>query len=122
MIKSFKKEDIMKKINFKLSKNEKIVINKTNINAIMNNNKLSFIIDGIKYNYENNILTKESKQEIIKLDFNKEICNIKLKQYNNSLNINLEVINIIKNDKITKVEYKIETEEDIVNIINIEYV
>jgi len=112
----------MKKINFKLSKNEKIVINKTNINAIMNNNKLSFIIDGIKYNYENNILTKESKQEIIKLDFNKEICNIKLKQYNNSLNINLEVINIIKNDKITKVEYKIETEEDIVNIINIEYV
>lgn len=112
----------MKKINFKFKKNNDYIIDEQNINSIINNNKLSFIIDGIKYSFQNNIFTKETKEEIIELDFNKEICKITLKEYNNFLNLKLDVINIINNDKITKVEYKIETEEHVLNIINIEYV
>ena len=112
----------MKKINFKLTKNKNIIINEKNINCIDNNNKLSFIIEGIKYSYQNNVFIKETKEEILELDFNKEICKITLKEYNNFINIKLDVINTMNNDKITKVEYKIETEEDVVNIISIEYV
>ena len=112
----------MKKINFKLIKNTEIIINEKDINSIYSNNKLSFVIDRIKYSYQNNIFTKETKEEKIELDFNKEECKIILKEYNNFIKINLSVINISNNDKITKVEYKVETEEDVVNIINIEYV
>ena len=122
MIKSIKKEDCMKKINFNLIKNNEIIIDEKSLNSIQNNNKISFIIDGIKYSYQNNIFTKETKEEVIELDFKEEICKITLKEYNNFLNLKLDVINIKDNDKITKVEYKIETEEDVVNIINIEYV
>jgi len=112
----------MKKINFKLTKNNNVIINEKNLNSIDNNNKLSFVIEGIKYSYQNNIFTKETKEDLIELDFNKELCKITLKEYNNFINLKLDVINIIDNDKITKVEYKIETEEEVVNIINIEYV
>lgn len=112
----------MKKINFKLKKNKEIIINEKNINCIINNNKLSFILDGIKYTYDNKIFTRETKEEIIELDFNKELCKITLKEYNNSINLKINVINIINNDKITEVTYKIETEDNINNIINIEYV
>ena len=112
----------MKKINFSLIKNEEVIIEEKNINSIINNNKISFIIDGIKYTYQNKIFTRETEEEIIELNFNKEMCKITLKEYNNFINVKLDVINIIDNDKIKKVEYKIETEEDTVNIINIEYV
>ena len=112
----------MKKINFKLIKDNKIIINENNINCITLNNRILFTINGIKYTYDNSIFIKETKEEIIKLDFNKELCTITLKEYNNSLNLNIKVINIENNDNIIKVKYKIETEEDIVNIISIEYV
>ena len=112
----------MKKINFKLKKDNKIIINENNINCILNNNKLNFILDGIKYTYTNSIFIKETKEEIIELDFKREICKITLKEYNKSINLKINVINLINNDKITEVKYKIETEDNIINIINIEYV
>ena len=89
----------MKKINFKLKKNKEIIINEKNINCIINNSKLSFILDGIKYTYDNKIFTRETKEEIIELDFNKELCKITLKAYNNSINLKINVIHIINNDK-----------------------
>ena len=112
----------MKKLNFKLIKDNKNIINENNINCIIQNNKILFTIDGIKYTYENNILKKETKEEIIKLDFNKELCTITLKEYNNILNLNINVINIENNNKFIRIEYIIETEENINNIISIEYV
>ena len=112
----------MKKINFKLIKDNKIIINENNINCIILNDKILFTIDGIKYTYENNIFIKETKEEIIKLDFNNELCTITLKEYNNSLNIKIYKKNIENNNKNIKIKYKIETEENINNIISIEYV
>ena len=112
----------MKKINFKLIKDNKLVINENNINCIILNNKILFNINGIKYTFDNNIFIKETKEEIIKLDFNKELCTIILKEYNNNFNINIIVTNIDNNNKFLKIEYKIETEENINNIISIEYV
>lgn len=112
----------MKKINFKLLKNNESMIDEKDINSIINDNKVSFIIEGIKYTFYKNIFIKETKEEIIELDFNKELCKITLKEYDNSINLKLNVINIVNNNKITKVEYKIETEDNVINIINIEYV
>ena len=89
----------MKKINFKLKKDNKIIINENNINCITINNKILFTIDGIKYTYNNNIFIKETREEIINMDFNKELCTITLKEYNNSLNLKMNIINIKNNDK-----------------------
>ena len=112
----------MKKINFKLIKDNKNIINENNINCIIQNKKIIFSINGIKYSYYNNIFIKETKEDIIKIDFNKELCTITLKEYNNSINLNINVINIENNNKFIRIEYIIETEENINNIISIEYV
>lgn len=112
----------MNKINFKLEKNKEILINENNINCILQNNKLTFIIDGIKYSYDNNIFTKETKEESISLDLINNNCLITLKKENLHLNLNIEVIENKKQDNIISIKYKIETEENILNIITIEYV
>lgn len=112
----------MKKINFKLIKDNKNIINENNINCIIQNNKILFTIDNIKYSYNNKVFIKETKEEIIKLDFINELCSITLKEYNKSLNLNITVLNIENNNKFIRIEYKIETEENINNIISIEYV
>ena len=112
----------MKKINFKLEKNNEIIINERNINCIEKYNKVSFIIDGIKYCYDNNIFTKETKEERISLDFIKNNCQITLLPQNLYLNLNINVIETKKVDNIISIKYEIETEENTTNIITIEYV
>lgn len=112
----------MKLINFKLEKNKEIVIDKTNIKSIEQFNKTTFVIDGIKYSYDNNIFIKETEEDIIKLDLKNNICKITLKPQNMSLNLNINVIENKKIDNIISIKYKIETEENIINIITIEYI
>lgn len=111
----------MKLINFKLEKNEEIIINKINIKSIEQFNKITFVIDGIKYVYDNNIFIKETEEDIIALDLKNNICKITLKSQNISLNLNINVIENKKIDNIISIKYKIETEENTVNIITIEY-
>lgn len=111
----------MKLINFKLEKNEEIIINKINIESIEQFNKITFVIDGIKYAYDNNIFIKETEEDIIALDLKNNICKITLKTQNISLNLNINVIENKKIDNIISIKYKIETEENTVNIITIEY-
>ena len=112
----------MNKINFKLEKNGETIIKEENINCINQNNKITFIINDIKYIYDNNIFTRETKEEIIALDLINDNCLIKLKKENIDLNLKIEVIENKKQDNIISIKYKIETEENIVNIITIEYV
>lgn len=112
----------MKLINFKLEKNNETIIDKKNINCIENFNKITFVIDGIKYSYDNNIFIKETEEDIVSLDLKNNICKITLKPQNMSLNLNINVIENKKIDNIISIKYKIETEENIVNIITIEYI
>lgn len=112
----------MKLINFKLEKNEEIIIDKTNIKCIEQFNKITFVIDGIKYSYDNNIFIKETEEDIITLDLKNNTCKITLKPQNISLNLNINVIENKKIDNIISIKYKIETEENIINIITIEYI
>ena len=112
----------MKKINFKLEKNKETVIEEKNINSIINKNKITFAINGIKYTYENNIFTRETKEEIITINFIKETCTIYLKDINQALELKINVIKKEKNNNIESMEYKIETEENIINKISIEYI
>ena len=112
----------MKLINFKLEKNEETIIEKNNINCIERLNKITFVIDGIKYSYDNNIFIKETEEDIVSLDLKNNICKITLKPQNMSLNLNINVIENKKIDNIISIKYKIETEENIVNIITIEYI
>ena len=111
----------MKSINFKLEKNNETIIDKKNINCIENFNKITFVIDDIKYSYDNNIFNKETDEDIVSLDLKNNICKITLKPQNMSLNQNINVIENKKIDNIISIKYKIETEENIVNIITIEY-
>ena len=112
----------MKLINFKLEKNEETIIDKKNINCIENFNKITFVIDDIKYSYDNNIFNKETDEDIVSLDLKNNICKITLKPQNMSLNLNINVIENKKIDNIISIKYKIETEENIVNILTIEYI
>ena len=112
----------MKKINFKLEKNNETIIKEQNINSIESNKKISFIIDGIKYSYDNIKFIRETKEEIIELDLIKEKCLITLKKQNLNLNLNIKCLENKKVDNIIYIKYIIETEENIVNIITIEYV
>ena len=112
----------MKKINFKLEKNNEIIINKQNINSIERDNQISFIIDRIKYSYNNTKFIRETKEEIIELDLIKENCLITLKEQNLNLNLNIKCLENKKVDNIIYIKYTIETEENIHNIITIEYV
>ena len=112
----------MKLINFKLEKNEETIIDKKNIKCIESFNKITFFIDGIKYSYDNNIFIKETEEDIVSLDLKNNICKITLKPQNMSLNLDINVIENKKIDNIISIKYKIETEENIVNIITIEYI
>lgn len=112
----------MKLINFKLQKNEEIIINKTNINCIDQHNKITFVIDGIKYSYNNNVFTKSTKEDIITLNLKNNTSKITLKPQNINLNLNIFVIENKKTDNIISIKYKIETEKNIINTITIEYI
>ena len=112
----------MKLINFKLEKNNETIIEEKNIKSIESFNKITFVINGIKYSYDNNIFNKETDEDIVSLDLKNNICKITLKPQNMSLNLNINVIENKKIDNIISIKYKIETEENIVNIITIEYI
>jgi len=111
----------MKTINFELLKNNEVCIKETNIRCI-ENNKLTFVINNEKYSYYNNILEKVNKEEKIILNFKEEKCQIYIKGYNNCLNIKINVIENEKKDNIITIKYEIETEENVINIIKIEYI
>lgn len=112
----------MKQINFTLLKNKTLKINKKNINVITDNQKLIFKIDNYKYKFSNNILNKYNEYESITLDFNNKKCLIKLLKEQYNLELNLEVLEVKNTDKYTIIKYKIETEQNIVNTIKIEYI
>ena len=111
----------MEVLDFSLKKNNKYVIKKENIKCIKYEKGIIFILDKDKYSFYNNVLTKETNEEIITLDFNEKKCKVYLKKEKHYLTINITHV-IIKNTKNrTKIEYIIETEKESLNIISLEY-
>lgn len=112
----------MQTINFTLTKNNNEIISKQNIKAINNKSKITFVINKEKYEYNNRILIKENNTEKITLDFNKNMCTILLKEGDYILNCKIDSIIDEKNKNIVIINYKIETEEDVLNTIKLEYI
>ena len=112
----------MKTINFTLLKNKNILIQENNIKCLENSDKIIFKINDIKYTYDKYKLTKETQDEIIYLDFNNKKASIYLKKHGNNLILELTDVRINKTKEIEEIEYKIETENNIINIIKIEYI
>ena len=111
----------MKKIDFSFKKNNKFIIKENDINCIEKENKISFVIDGIKYILNENIFIKETKEEKITLNFKDKKVTIYLKEINKELIVLILKYSIHKKKNSIKIEYIIETENNINNIINIEY-
>ena len=108
------------KIDFTFIKNDEYIIDRKNIKCI-NNTSLIFIIDNNKYKFYDSILEKETKEEIITFDFKKENCKILLKKENYTLNLNINVIKYEKSDNILKIQYSIESDNDVINTIKITF-
>ena len=110
----------MKQLKLILKKNDKEIINRvtqyqTKLDEIM------FFINDEKYVYKNNIFSKETEEELITFDFQEKNCKIFLKNYNYELNLNLFVKYINMTEKNIEINYHIESEDEIENIVKIEY-
>ena len=111
----------MELIGFKLEKNKKTIIHEKNINCINNSQGLVFRLNNEKYIFNNNKLIKQTKNEIITLDFNNNKCIIDLLDTKHNITVNILKSTVKKDKNNIKIEYIIETEEDSINIISIEY-
>lgn len=108
------------KIDFTFIKDNEYIINRKNIKCI-NNTSLIFMIDKTKYKLYEEILEKETADDLITIDFKKKNCRILLKKENFYLNLNINVIKYEKKDNILNIKYSIESEEDIINTIIISF-
>ena len=108
------------KLDFTFIKDNEYIINRQNIKCI-NNKSTIFIIDKTKYKLYDDILEKETSDDLIQLDFKNKNCKIVLKKENFVLNLNITVIKYEKRDTILNIQYKIESEEDKINTININF-
>ena len=111
----------MEKIRFIFKKNNNILIDEV-VNTIKKDNEFTFTINKEKYIFSDYKLVKENSDNIVILDFKNNISNIILKDINNSLNAKLNIVKVNKNKKNIEIKYNIETEEDSINIIKIEYI
>lgn len=111
----------MKKMNLKLYKNNNLILDYKNIPCIKNNNT-SFILNKDKYTISNQAFTKITESEKIILDFKTEKCIIELLENNNKLSLDIKLIEYKDSSTNIDIIYKIETEENILNRIFIEYI
>ena len=98
------------------------IINNNNFDAIVFNNVIKYI-DLVNNKFvidcNNDILIKENNDTIVKIDFNKNIISILLKQYNKEFYKNINTILINKDNNVYYVKYKL-IDENIINEYRIE--
>lgn len=78
-----------------------------------------FKVENITFNLDNNILTREDDNFKYELDFVSENAFILIKEKNYSLNLLIKTKEINNDNKIIKIIYNIESDEDSENIIEI---
>ena len=102
--------------------NYKETINRS-ANYVLQNNIISFKIDNslYKYNINENILIKTEDNNRITIDINKEIIIIELIKEKYMFDLIIKDVELIKNDNIIEIKYKVDEEDKIINHIIIEY-
>lgn len=103
----------------------------TNLNEIINNEVIDAIVldNVIKYidlvnnkfvvKINKNILIKETNDSVIKIDFNKNIISILLKEYNKEFYKDIKTLSLSHDNNIYYVKYKL-IDENIINEYQIE--
>lgn len=112
----------MSKKKIKVYSNLNEIINNDLIDAIVLNNVIKYI-DLVNNKFvvdlSNNILIKETDESVVKIDFNKNIISILLKEYNKEFYKDIETLSLINNDNLYYVKYKL-NDENIINEYQIE--
>lgn len=78
-----------------------------------------FISNNLIYDLEKKTLSRNQDGYKLSLDFSNNEGFIELTDYGQSLPIKIEIVEIIVNDKSHNVKYKIESEEDILNELEV---
>ncbi len=88
-----------------------------NLNGSIENNK--FLSENIIYDFKKRILVRNEDDYRLTLDFINCKCLIKLINYNQELSLPIEIVEIIEDDKQLNIKYKMESEKDILNELEV---
>ena len=113
---------LLKKLNFILKNNNKIIINK-DLNYFINDNKMNFM-DGdtaFKILLNDKIFMKKNKESLIKLDFKKKTTYIKLLEDNLDFEMPIKKSRFILKEHSLFIEYILDDGENTLNNIIIFY-
>ena len=108
---------MIKYINLTLYKNERREKEHKNIKAVCNDNSYLFTLDEVKTHLNNNYFTRETEEYEFILDLINKTASYTLKEKNMSFDIEVEKINIDKQDNITTLEYKISSDDETFKLI-----
>ena len=78
-----------------------------------------FIADNLIYDLEKKSLSRNQDGYKLTLDFSNNEGFIELTDYGQSLPLKIEIVEIIVNNKCHNIKYKIESEEDILNELEV---
>ena len=108
-------------INIKLYEKNKMIKEYSNINSLINDERITFNIDNTKNILSSTSFIRENNEYIFNLNITKKECFFTLKEKDITYKINVEkVIYSKKNNNIT-LEYKIESQNELLKI-NIEII
>lgn len=112
----------MKRLNFMLKTNGKIIIDKE-LNYFINDNKMNFIDADTAYKIllNDKIFMKKNKESLIKFDFKKKKAYIKLLEENLDFEMQLKKYKYILKDNNLLIEYILDDGENTLNNIVIYY-
>ena len=107
---------MIKKYDINLYKNKKIDKSYKNIKGIYNNNNIRLIIDNIKTIIKKNELIRENDEFKFTIDFAEKTSNYSLKEHHLEYDIEVIEAKIERNNKEIIINYKIETNEELITI------
>lgn len=98
-------------ITLNLYKERRLEISYKDINALVNNSTYSFVIEGIKTTLNNEEFTRENNEFKFNLDIKNKQATYLLKEQNTLFDIDVEKINLKKENNNIILEYKISSDE-----------
>lgn len=103
----------MKKIiNLSLFKNKRLELEEKNIAALFNAEKYTFIINDVKTSLSQDYFTRETQEYLFTLNIQNKKCTYLLKEKNMTFDIDVEKAIYERRRRITKLVYKIASDEE----------